>query len=246
MKKFFTLALASLMLLSCSKDSIWNAQEQGQLSVNVEQGASVFVETKAAVNTGDFNLKIVKNGGKVEYNGKVSAFTSPMTLPTGTYTVSAENITAEEALEGRGAQRLADTQENVTVNANKTTNITLNCVMVNSKVSFAFDETFKSAFEMENTQITESSRGIVWTKNATLDEENEEIAYFEPSTLNYTITTKRDGEDKTYTGQVEMAAKTWHKLTVKASVVNGQLGITVTADDSVVAVPGDITVDPYN
>ena len=30
MKKFFTLALASLMLLSCSKDSIWNAQEQGQ------------------------------------------------------------------------------------------------------------------------------------------------------------------------------------------------------------------------
>ena len=97
MKKFFTLALASLMLLSCSKDSIWNAQEQGQLSVNVEQGASIFVETKAA-STDNFNLKIVKNGGKVEYDGKVSAFTSPMTLPTGTYTVSAENITAEEAL----------------------------------------------------------------------------------------------------------------------------------------------------
>lgn len=242
MKKFFTLALASLMLLSCSKDSIWNAQEQGQLSVNVEQGASVFVETKAAVNTGDFNLKIFKNGGKVEYNGKVSAFTSPMTLPTGTYTVSAENITEAEALTDRGAQRLADTQENVTVNANKTTNITLNCVMVNSKVSFAFDETFKSAFEMENTQITESSRSIVWSKNATLESE---IAYFEPGTLNYTITTKRAGEDKTYTGQVEMAAKTWHKLTVKANVENGQLGITVTADDSVAEVPGEIIVDPY-
>ncbi|MBQ1218818.1 MAG: DUF4493 domain-containing protein [Bacteroidales bacterium] len=241
MKKFFTLALASLMLLSCSKDSIWNAQEQGQLSVNVEQGASIFVETKAA-STDNFNLKIVKNGGKVEYDGKVSAFTSPMTLPTGTYTVFAENITAEEALAGRGKQRLADTKENVTVNANKTTNITLNCVMVNSKVSFAFDETFKSAFEMENTQITESSRSIVWSKNATLESE---IAYFEPGTLNYTITTKRAGEDKTYTGQVEMAAKTWHKLTVKASVVNGQLGITVTVDDTVTEDLGDITVDPY-
>lgn len=243
MKKFFTLALASLMLLSCSKDSIWNTQEQGQLSVNVEQGASIFVETKAA-STDNFNLKIVKNGGKVEYDGKVSAFTSPMTLPTGTYTVSAENITAEEALAGRGKQRLADTKENVTVSANQTNTITLNCVMVNSQVSFAFDETFKSAFDMANTQITESStRGIVWSKDATLDSE---IAYFQPGTLNYTITTKRAGEDKTYTGQVEMAAKTWHKLTVKASVVNGQLGITVTADDSVVAVPGDITVDPYN
>lgn len=243
MKKFFTLALASLMLLSCSKDSIWNAQEQGQLSVNVEQGASVFVETKAAVNTGNFNLKIVKNGGDVKYNDKVSEFTSPMTLPTGTYTVSAENITAAEALAGRGEQRLADTQENVTVNANQTTNITLNCVMVNSKVSFAFDDTFTSAFDMDYTQITESSRGIVWSKDATL---GTEIAFFEPGTLNYTINTKRAGADKTYTGQVEMAAKTWHKLTVKASVVNGQLGITVTADDSVAEVPGDITVDPYN
>lgn len=243
MKKFFTLALASLMLLSCSKDSIWNAQEQGQLSVNVEQGASIFVETKAA-STDNFNLKIVKNGGKVEYDGKVSAFTSPMTLPTGTYTVSAENITAEEALAGRGKQRLADTKENVTVSANQTNTITLNCVMVNSQVSFAFDETFKSAFDMANTQITESStRGIVWSKDATLESE---IAYFEPGTLNYTITTKRAGEDKTYTGTIALQAKTWHKLTVKASVENGQLGITVTADDSVVAVPGDITVDPYN
>lgn len=243
MKKFFTLALASLMLLSCSKDSIWNAQEQGQLSVNVEQGASIFVETKAA-STDNFNLKIVKNGGKVEYDGKVSAFTSPMTLPTGTYTVYAENITAEEARAGRGKQRLADTQENVTVNANKTTNITLNCVMVNSQVSFAFDETFKSAFEIESTQITESStRGIVWSKDATLDSE---IAYFEPGTLNYTITTKRAGADKTYTGHIEMKAKTWHKLTVKASVVNGQLGITVTADETVTEDLGDITVDPYN
>lgn len=244
MKKFFTLALASLMLLSCSKDSIWNAQEQGQLSVNVEQGASIFVETKAA-NTGDFNLKIVKNGGNAEYDDKVSAFDGPMTLPTGTYTVSAENITAAEALANRGAQRLADTLENVTVNANKTTNITLNCVMVNSQVSFAFDETFKSAFDMTNTQITESStRGIVWTNAATLDSE---IAYFEPGILNYTITTTRAGVNKTHTGQIAMLAKTWHKLTVKANVENGQLGdITVTVDDSVAEVPGYITVDPYN
>lgn len=243
MKKFFTLALASLMLLSCSKDSIWNAQEQGQLSVNVEQGASVFVETKAEVSTGNFNLKIVKNGGDVKYNGTVSAFPSPMKLPTGTYTVYAENITAEEALAGRGKQRLADTKENVTVSANQTNTITLKCVMVNSQVSFAFDETFKSAFQMENTQITESStRSIVWTKAATL---NSEIAYFEPGILEYTITTKRAGADKTYTGEIEMKAKTWHKLTVKANVENGQLGITVTADDSVAEDLGDITVDPY-
>lgn len=246
MKKFFTLALASLMLLSCSKDSIWNAQEQGQLSVTVEQGASIFVETKAA-NTGDFNLKIVKNGGEdVRYDDKVSEFTT-MTLPTGTYTVSAENMTAAEALEaneGRGAQRLADTLKNVTVSANQTTDITLECEMVNSKVSFAFDETFTSAFEIENTQITESSRGIEWSKNATL---NTEIAFFNPGTLNYTITTKRAGANKTYTGQVEMAAKTWHKLTVKANVENGQLGdITVTVDDTVEEALGDITVNPYN
>jgi uncharacterized protein YcfL len=241
MKKFFTLALASLMLLSCSKDSIWNTQEQGQLSVNVEQGASIFVETKAAVNTDNFYLKIVKNGVEVYYK-KVSESKSPITLPTGTYTVSAENMTAAEALADRGKQRLADTKENVTVSANQTNTITLNCVMVNSQVSFAFDETFKSAFEMENTQITESSRSIVWSKNATLESE---IAYFEPGTLNYAITTKRAGEDKTYTGQVEMAAKTWHKLTVKASVVNGQLGITVTVDDTVTEDLGDITVDPY-
>ena len=243
MKKFFTLALASLMLLSCSKDSIWNAQEQGQLSVNVEQGASIFVETKAEVSTGDFNLKIVKNGGKVEYDGKVSAFTSPMTLPTGTYTVSAENITAAEALADRGKQRLADTQENVTVSANQTNTITLNCEMVNSQVSFAFDDTFKSAFDMANTQITESSRSIVWSKDATHDKE---IAYFDPGDLNYTIKTKRAGADKTYTGTIALQAKTWHKLTVKASVENGQLGITVTADDTVAEKTGDITVDPYN
>lgn len=241
MKKFFTLALASLMLLSCSKDSIWNAQEQGQLSVNVEQGASVFVETKAA-STDNFYLKIVKNGVEVYYK-KVSESKSPITLPTGTYTVSAENMTKAKALEDRGAQRLADTQENVTVSANNINNITLNCKMVNSQVSFAFDDTFRSAFEMDYTQITESStRSIVWTKAATLDSE---IAYFEPGILEYTITTKRAGADKTYTGEIEMKAKTWHKLTVKANVENGQLGITVTADDSVAEDLGNITVDPY-
>lgn len=241
MKKFFTLALASLMLLSCSKDSIWNTQEQGQLSVNVEQGASIFVETKAAVNTDNFYLKIVKNGVEVYYK-KVSESKSPITLPTGTYTVSAENITAAEALADRGKQRLADTQENVTVSANQTNTITLNCEMVNSQVSFAFDDTFKSAFDIANTQITESSRSIVWSKDATHDKE---IAYFDPGDLNYTIKTKRAGADKTYTGQIEMKAKTWHKLTVKANVENGQLGITVTADDSVAEDLGDITVDPY-
>ena len=146
-------------------------------------------------------------------------------------------------LAGRGKQRLADTQENVTVSANNITNITLNCVMVNSQVSFEFDETFKSAFEMENTQITEDSRGIEWSKDATL---NSEIAFFEPGTLNYTIKTKRAGADKTYTGTIALQAKTWHKLTVKASVENGQLGITVTADDTVAEKTGDITVDPYN
>ncbi|MBQ5864921.1 MAG: DUF4493 domain-containing protein, partial [Bacteroidales bacterium] len=94
-----------------------------------------------------------------------------------------------------------------------------------------------------NTQITESStRGIVWSNAATLDSE---IAYFEPGILEYTITTKRAGADKTYTGEIEMKAKTWHKLTVKANVENGQLGITVTADDSVAEKPGNITVDPY-
>ena len=54
------------------------------------------------------------------------------------------------------------------------------------------------------------------------------------------------GADKTYTGTIALQAKTWHKLTVKASVENGQLGITVTADDTVAEKTGDITVDPYN
>lgn len=246
MKKIFTLALASIMLFSCSKEEIWTAQETGELSVNVEEGASIFVETKSSVATDNFNLKVLKDGTVVKYNGTVSNFQGPMLLPVGTYTVSAENISAEDALsynEGRGAQRLAAENNNVTVTANNTTVISLACVMVNSKVSFAFDDTFKAAFDIANTTITETSaRGITWSKDATLDSE---IAFFEPGDLNYTISTTRGGDAKTYSGKITLAAKTWHKLTVKASTANGQLSISVSANDEVAEDPKDITVNPY-
>ncbi|MDO4735429.1 MAG: DUF4493 domain-containing protein [Bacteroidia bacterium] len=242
MKKIFTLALASIMLFSCSKEEIWTAQETGQLSVNVEEGASIFVETKASVETGNFKLKVLQDGTTEKYNGTVAEFSSPMVLPVGTYTVSAENISAEQAIEGRGAQRLAAKNTSVVVSANETTEIDLTCEMVNSKVSFVFDDTFKAAFDIANTLITESSRGITWSNAAELDKE---IAFFEPGELNYTISTKKDGVDKEYSDKITLTAKTWHKLTVKASTANGQLSITVSADDEVAEDEQDITVNPY-
>ncbi len=95
---------------------------------------------------------------------------------------------------------------------------------------------------MNNTSIRETSRDIEWTNEATLDTQ---IAYFNPGELNYIISTQREGVAKTYSGTVPLKAKTWHKLTVKASLSHGQLDINVTADDTVADEPGVIEVNPY-
>lgn len=154
-----------------------------------------------------------------------------MIVPVGTYFIEAYNITEEQAEAGRGAQRFWGSK-NLEVTASNVSFADFSCTMANARVSFTFDETFRSIYDMESTatpvKITASTsknpgRKIEFNKNATLEEGDSQVAYFncdtENTVLNFTITARRksDSQDKTFTQSIAIAPQNWYKITVKAN-----------------------------
>lgn len=254
MKKIFTLALASIMLFSCSKEEIWTAQETGEMTINVEQGPQIEVTTKAAI-AGNYKVNIKQ--GETSVSGYPKEYSEvigqTLTFSTGTYTVEAYNITEAAALTGNGEARYYGSTT-VPVIANSTANVSFICRMANSKVTFVFDKTFADAFQQTTTgegeseqtldYITIPNRNISFepievaeTAGKTEDEiasilaashDDSTPAFFTAgeNALTFTIkaTRKSDGVDKTYIQTLDLEAAQWHQVTISASTSSGQLG----------------------
>lgn len=254
MKKIFTLALASIMLFSCSKEEIWTAQETGEMTINVEQGPQIEVTTKTAI-ADDYKVNIKQ--GETSVSGYPKDYSEvndqTLTFSTGTYTVEAYNITETAALTGNGEARYYGST-NVTVSANSTANVSFICTMANSKVTFVFDETFDDAFRQTTTGEGDSQQTLDYITipgrtisfgtikvaetagktdaeiASTLASSHSEstAAFFtageEALTFTIKATRKSDGVDKTYTQTLDLVAAHWHQVTISASTASGQLG----------------------
>ncbi len=259
MKKLAIAALAIMFMASaCSKEE--KPVEYGTATLSIEQGASVFVKSAATEDELDnFQISATKNGSAVsELTKKYSDLKGQtITLSTGEYVVSAENISETEAEEGRGAQRLAGSN-NLTIEAGKTSSINIACSMVNAKVTFTFADSFKAMFKEDDATTpatisaitavnTHNRAAVTYSKDATLETEE---AFFtvdgSNSTLNFTITAvNNNGETKTYNNTLTLEPKTWHKVTINGSSTNGSAGITITADKSMAEKPSSVDIDPY-
>ncbi len=258
MKNLSTL-LILVFALSCTKAE--KAIEWGQVSIKAQNGETIFTETKAELaQIPDTYLVYLNKVGESTpvKSGTYADMKNAFTVEAGNYTAYAQNITESDALVGRGAQRFYGSTSNpISVLSGQTTTISFTCSMVNSRVTFEFDNSFKSVFNTEDitnpTKIVSStasnpSRIIEYTKAAS---HSSELAYFNidasgNTVLNYTIqTARKDGVAKTYNGTINLLAKSWHKVTIKASSTSGQADLDIVIDTQVAELPQDVMVDPY-
>lgn len=258
MKKITIIGLGILALASCTKQinviEDGKAVEYGTFSMNMTTSQDIIASKAVAEATDDYNV-IISQGATEVKNQTYGELKTPFPMATGTYNILAQNITEAAAVEGRGAQRFAGSNS-FNINAGQTTSVTVACSMTNTRISLTYSEEFKQVFTNVNVTVYESSDAAVQTgrrevsfdANATI-EDTATWAYFnidsDPEITLVINATRSDGELKTYTKKQTVAAKNWHKITIKPSTTNGQADLNITVDDTLVEEDINTDIDPY-
>ncbi len=250
MKKTLFIMLSLAAAVSCQKQLIMR-QTNGAISVNVENSPVVEVVTKAGedVAVDDFNVYISSDAATFSYVYK--NMPPVVTVPIGTYTVSADNVTEVQSLtqpDAWGQVRYAGTTEAKEVKAGVTpTEYSLTCTMANTAVSVVFGENIDKHFDNYTvTAYTVDTRKLVFDTVNTVGE-NPVVGYFSPATLNYEFTGNfmEEAAPMTIRGSKQLRPATHLHLTFRMSEQNGAVGkpeiiVDATCED----LYETITVDP--
>lgn len=229
--KIFTFLSISLILFSCSKESI----NYGSITFNVNGNVNVSVDnttTKAeSVNTDNFEVFL--NGKSL---GLKKDLTTPVIVAPGTYTISAQSCSVETSNNGDGLLRFYGETNNITIEDQEEKNVTINCTVANSKVSVTLGSSYTDYFDSGYAKVTisDGTRTITVVENGAV---TKEAVYFNASaTLTVTVNSKKtpvSGSAQTFTTtqEIETAAATWHKITINADL-DSSGGITFTTQNS--------------
>lgn len=270
MKKILTIAAACVALVACNEKFIASPVNDGfgYLDINLSTNDDIVVSTKAATEltaeqAANYTLTL-NDGSQNTWQKKYSAITdADKKLTPGSYTLSAENITEAEAESNKsnsGEKRIYGISNSFTITAGKTEPVTVNCAVVNSAVTVAFDSSFGTYFQSGYTvEIKKGTRSFTTagtaenpaTLTAGHEESNQKFYNLSANTaenvLTCTITAKLIGEStpQNYTKSYTLTKATWHKLTFKASSDKGQITvITISVDETLKPDPQNITIDP--
>ncbi len=250
MKKAVIILFSFVALVSCQKNLIMRHAD-GELSVNVESSPIVEVITKAGetVPVNDFNVYVSSETSTFSYIYK--DMPAVITVPTGTYVVSADNVTEQEALSQPnvwGQVRYYGESEPKLVKAGGApTEYNLVCRMANTAVSVVFGENIDTHFTGYKVKLYTTETRKLEFDAANTAGENPAVAYFSPVTLNYEFTgTYMDDETPmTLKGTKALTAATHLHLTFRISTQNGIVSKPVIeVDDTCEDLYETVTVDP--
>lgn len=258
MKRIILLLLAAILAIACSKEN--PVEDSAMARVSIEQGSSLFVKsTTEAPDTYYVETFASGNTPFEELSGSYGDFKGKdFTLPAGSYTVTAYNITEEEAEEGRGLQRFFGSTE-VALDPGSYKEISFICKMANARVSFLFDDSFKNYFDLENTAspalISASSaanpgRVVTYTGSTTLAEDDGQMAYFNVSdenpVLNFTIVAcrKSDSQVKSFERSITLQPQSWHQIIIKAEGDSGVVSNSAESAGGGNVIVGSIALSP--
>ena len=245
MKKFnLSLLAASCLFAACNTAKIEDPVQYGTLSVALADEPVVEVVTKAATaldkesaEAENYAVSVYDEAGTKQGSTVSFKAFAPVTLPLGTYYVTADNCTETEAEEGNGQMRLYGRSDNVELSLNSLVQTAeVNCEVVNSKVSVEFEPsslgiiTDLKVVLKGGTTESRKETGLVIAASESITE-----TWFNPSTLSYTISGKFNGNDVTpVTGTRELGAKDNIKLLVTVNKDNGQLSVaSITVDTTI-------------
>lgn len=230
MRKYIILASILLLSVSCQRVAIERAQQYGSLSLQLYNSPVVEVVTKSDpenISTDGFNVKVISTADEsVIYNSTYALMPDIITVPVGSYQVSAENVTETVALTGWGQVWYASPVKTVEVAGGiNTTPVELTCKMANTALSVVFGENVDSYFTNYTVEAyTTSDRVLVYTLDNTTAE-TPAVGYFKSgTTLNYVFKGKYLGtEDKTISGTYSLEPAKHLHLTFK--MIGGEDGV---------------------
>ena len=222
-KTFLAIALVMVGLSSCTNEVLNDVDAMGTLALSVSNDDQV---TRAAQTVADLNGWTVKaNDGTSD----ISLTTASTKVKAGTYSISAKSH-ADEATaltdnNGWGAAYYEGSTSNVVVTAGKTANATVNCGTAKNarlKVQFSLISNFTEYSLTAN-------RDLVFDKSNS----STALAYYGATeVVNYTLTYKYNGAEKTKSGTITMKGAATENIISISSNDNGTISVTVNYDDT--------------
>lgn len=212
----------------------------GSISLVLSSDVEVVADTKADdIDYGSFLVKVT--GAQDWFDGLYSEIpVDGVTVPFGSYVVEAQSCTesvAATANDGFGCVRYKGS-ENVEVQSNEPSSVTVKCPMVNAKASLTFDESFLEDFSSPSAVLRVGDRSVNLKDAA---EAAARVTYFnvdDTDILYYTVSGIVAGKKLSYSGQMSIAPAKWAKIVIRSNH-NGQIG----GPD--ISVDGDMGDDSY-
>ncbi len=229
--KIFTFLLISAILFSCSKENT----NFGTITFDINPDVNVSVNnntTKASsVNTDNFEVFLNENS-----LGLKKDLTAPVIVAPGTYSVWAQSCSDQQANTSNGLLRFYGKTDNIVVEDQSDITVTVNCKVVNSKISISLDDSYNNYFDSGFTTVTVSDGNrtltIIQNGSPTTD-----AVYFDANkTITIKVNSKKTSANGTphiveTTQTITSVAATWHKIAICVDL-NLSGGITFTTQDS--------------
>jgi len=256
MKKTIIIAAALVAMTACNKNliEVSPVAEYGTISLGVSTDTEVVV-TKGepvALDPADAADYIVSlTGSQKNWTKAFSEITEEdRKMPAGNYTMTAQNISDEAAVDGNGKMLLKSDETAVVVEAGDNTDVTLVCEVANSKVTVDFEDGFDQIFSFESAEpvvLDPTGRNISMTPGEHAVEGTEAAWFNDGTTVNWTLSVvvESTSQPKTYNGSFAVTAGTWNQLTFKAGK-NGSISLVIKVDETIVEVPVEETIDPLS
>lgn len=258
MNKILTTMALALMVVACTQKEDQPVQ-YGEISVKLANETAVDVTTKAsegfttltAAQAADYLVSITGDG----YAGYSTVYKDfqTQTLPLGTYYISAENVSADAAVTGKGSMHLAGTEEVTLSVENLTATVEVECSVTNSKVTVEFDSAVAGRFTGLKVEVT-GDRTFTVLENGTASGDLQSVGntelWFNPGEVSYKITGvfTQTGKNIELTGSKTLAARNHMKLVVKVNLENGQISATPTISINTNLTTETVSpeINPYN
>jgi hypothetical protein len=244
------------LLFSCGKDGDPGKTQatgflQVGLNVKIDQipiggrasGKSSIAGRTTAVNTDNFIVTIYKSDGTVALViNPFSSAPAQIELPTGTYYIIANSNNYSHAAFDN--PYYSGQSANFTIDKGQTKTIEVDCSMTNCAVSFVYSNNVSTTFTDWSAKVALRNEGdfLVWPKTETRS------GYFITSPLDITITLSyqmqysTDVITKVLTTKIDAPLpKTLYRITVDATLKNGQIAINLVVDDGVNTVDLSVT-----
>lgn len=242
----YTLASSALALGSCSRTEVWDGGT-GYLTADIEQNFAVDIVRTRADSGEDqpFRLKVYKGGVLVtEVADHRTLLTTPLTLKTYKYTVTADN--RDEVAAVFDSPRYAGSSS-VQITKDVTTSADITCSLTDALVVPTFSDDFDSSFQKWSLTVSNGEGSLVWSKD---DGTLGKTGYFKPTgTLTWTLSGKNlAGTDYSAEGSyTDVKAKQKYALSFKIEKADETAGaagpLRLVLDDAMTERAFDFVLD---